>query len=254
MRRWEEEEPNGSGDGDAGSVFRLDHGLFRLPNQTAVERLRLFLAETWANTESPALEGRTPWEYAMLHGVEDTLRRVPERPPIESSWLCQELEWRQPVGRYVGAYGRSGGLLNLFNPWATEADDDQWAEMQAGIAHLEGRALAEAEVEIAELWNETAHDLFSGLTPAQVWAGGGPRERELAVPALEWVEKYVAQQEHRAPAEALEAHLWALRLWQLRPQRRLKKRSPLQVILAERESILVRREEFLRQLEEERKR
>jgi hypothetical protein len=234
-------------------VFHLDQRVFSLPNEAAARRLTLFLAESWANTESVFLEGFTPWEHALLRGVEETLERVQELPPVDPSLLRQELEPRRFSGRYVEAYGRSGGLLNLFNPWATEADDDQWAEMQAGIAHLEGRALAEAEIEIARLWNETAHDLFSGLTPAQVWAGGGPRERALAVQALEWVEEAVARESHLTPGEALNAHLKALRLWQLRPQRQLKKRSPHQVILAERESILARREEFLQRLDEERK-
>lgn len=237
---------------EAVQVFHLDRRVFSLPNEAAVRRLTLFLVESWANTESDSLQGFTPWEHALLRGVEETLERVQERPPVDPSLLRQELELRPVSGRYVEAYRRSGGVLNLFNPWATEADDDQWAEMKAGIAHLEGRALTEAEIEIAGLWNETAHDLFSGLTPAQVWAGGGPRERELAVQALEWVEESVGRKPFPTPGEALNAHLKALRLWQLRPQRKLKKRSPLQVILAERQSILARREEFLQRLDEER--
>jgi hypothetical protein len=239
--------------GEEGSEETLVQS-FWLPNAAAVERFQRFGAENWANTEFDFLDDLTLWEYALLHGVEVALRQVRENLPLGRTLirlLRQQLGPRKSTGRYVEAYERSGGLLNLFNPWATEADDDQWAEMKASIAHLEGKALAEAEIEIAELWNETANDLFSGLTPAHVWAGGGPEERELTEQALQRVSDHAEGPEWHTEGALLCACLMALRSWQLQPQRKLKKRSPMQVILAERERILARREEFLRQLEAE---
>jgi hypothetical protein len=163
---------------------------------------------------------------------------VPPRVRREFQRLL--LPW--PPGRYVEAYRRSGGILNLFTPPWGEKQDEVWNKMLAGwkattFADDSTKQAALSELELQ--WNNTPHPFFAGLTPAQVMIGGGPQEAKLAEEFLTQVERKFATQEFVGEGDALIKTLMVLRGWQVEPQR--NGQTPMQIITAERNELLARR-------------
>lgn len=163
---------------------------------------------------------------------------VPSRVRREFQRLLQP--W--PPGRYVEAYRRSGGILNLFTPPWGEKQDEAWnkmlAEWRAQTFAGDGAKQA-ALSEWEQQWNNTPHPFFAGLTPAQVMIGGGSQEARLAEEFLTQVERNFAGQEYIGEGDALIKTLMALRGWQVEPRR--NGQTPMQIITAERNELLARR-------------
>jgi len=175
-------------------------------------------------------------------------------PPIVPGRVRREFQrllqpW--PQGRYVEAYRRSGGILNLFTPPWGEKQDEVWNKWQAEgqartlRAEPQGEAFADDNARRAALaewepqWNNTPHPFFAGLTPAQVMVGGGPQEAKLADEFLAHVERTLAKREFEGEGDALIKTLLLLRGWQVEPQR--NGQTPMQIITTERNELLARR-------------
>jgi hypothetical protein len=234
----------------------LDLRSFWLPTEEAGKRHLQATAECWANMPVPDLDDRTPWEVNVTEGREAVLAALPDylkRAPLFDSYLDQ-LESPRPEGRYVEAYSKSGGVLNLLNEPVTAEDDEFWQQLAA--EQIEGRTFASEEErvaawrEIEQRWNETPNELFSNLTPAQVWAGGGEQEMELLQDFMEQMNKECGDQGYPTQGAMITASLQCLRLWQVTPQRALGGRAPGEIIIEERNQTLRRKESLLRQLRE----
>ena len=63
----------------------------------------------------------------ILHALADLPPIVP--PPVRREFKRLLRPW--PPGRYVEAYRRSGGILNLFTPPWDERSDEVWNKMKA---------------------------------------------------------------------------------------------------------------------------
>jgi hypothetical protein len=234
----------------------LDLRSFWIPTKEAGERHLQAVAECWANIPMPYLDDRTPWEVSVTEGREAVLTGLPDylkRASMFDSYLAQ-LGSPRPEGRYVEAYNKSGGVLNVFNEPVTEEDDEFWQQLVA--EQIEGRTFASegertaAWREIEQKWNEAPNELFSNLTPAQVWAGGGEREMELLQDFMEQMNEECGDQGYPTQGAMITASLQCLRLWQVMPQHALGGRAPGEIIVEERSQILRCRESLLRQLRE----
>ena len=163
---------------------------------------------------------------------------VPQKTRREARRLLQP--W--PDGRYIDAYHRSGGILNLFTPPWDERQDEVWAAMLAGwkakaFANDDDRQ--EALRTLEQQWNTTPHPFFAGLTPAQVMVGGGSQEGELAREFLEQITRMFDGRPFESEGQMLVKTLMWLRGWACQPRK--NRQTPLDIIMAERNELLARR-------------
>ncbi|HID85884.1 MAG TPA: DUF2384 domain-containing protein, partial [Anaerolineae bacterium] len=217
-----------------------------VPTREAADRHIQILMECWANMPIDELGGRTPWEVGLTEEgrreVEAMLReQIIGRGPLLKEYLAQLEPLREPGRRYVEAYQKSGGLLNIFAERVTEADDDFWHQLVRerieGVEFPDEEARARAWREIEGIWNETPSELFSNLTPAQVWAGGGGEETDLTWEFMERLREECGDRGYSSQGEMIRTCLLLLRTWQTIPQRALGGRTPAEVILEERDEI-----------------
>jgi hypothetical protein len=170
--------------------------------------------------------------------INQALAMVPSIVPSSIKRKMRRLLRPWPDGRYTTAYQRSGGILNLFTPPWGEQQDEVWTDI---LAQRGTEPIAELE----QRWNTTPHPFFAGLTPAQVMVGGGPEEAELATEFQEGLTQVHDGQPFESEGEALIKTLIWLRGWQCQAQP--DGRTPLEIILAERDELLARRARILAQ-------
>jgi hypothetical protein len=186
-------------------------------------------------------------EIARSSGVAQALSALPSFLPKRTRQEACRLLQPWPDGRYTDAYRRSGGILNLFTPPWGEREDEVWAEMLAGWkaeAFPDKNAMEEALRSLEQRWNHTPHPFFAGLTPAQVMTGGGHEEAKLARQFLERLRQMFDGQPFESEGEALTKTLMLLRGWSCQPLE--DGRTPLDVIVAERNELLARRERAMK--------
>lgn len=100
-------------------------------------------------------------------------------------------------------------------------------------------ARQEALQALEQQWNTTPHPFFAGLIPAQVMVGGGFQEGELAQEFLQQLKRMFDGRPFESEGEALVKTLTLLRGWQCQPRK--DGRTPLEIIIAERNELLARR-------------
>lgn len=186
----------------------------------ADERIEGALVECWANTPRAELAGLTPWEAALSpagrHTVEALVREHVGSDEVGARHLA-EVSRRLPTGRCVGCFEMSGGLLNAFNETYEEVDDERWphlvSERIERVAFINEDAREAARREAERVRNDTPSELWSGLTPAEVFAGGGKREAQLLRALIDALRaRPIVKLD--APGERIRADLFFLRSWQ----------------------------------------
>ena len=185
-------------------------------------------------------------EIAWTRGVSQALSLLPSIVPAKTRRRARRLLQGWPDGRYTDAYRRTGGILNLFTPLWGEREDELWAKMLAdweATPFHDENARQEALGALEQRWNHTPHPFFAGLTPAQVMTGGGWGESELAREFLKQLAETLGGQAFESEGEALIKTLMLLRGWSYEP--REDGRTPRDIIVAEREELLARRERAL---------
>jgi len=220
-----------------------------IPTKVAGERLFWMSLEFSLNR--PLKKGQPSIaEMALSSGsVDEALLGLPSVVPPKIRKEAQRLLRPWLDSRYTGAYGRSGGILNVFTPPWGELQDEVWAEMVAGWeskAFADDRARQEALRALERQWNTTPHPFFAGLSPAQVMVGGGPQEAELADEFLEHLTRLYDGCPFESEGQALVKTLTLLRRWQ--SQRRKDGRMVLEIIVAERNELMARRARVLHEL------
>jgi len=216
---------------------------FAAPTEEAGERLFADSAEQWVNRPSERLDGRTPWEVALTPAgrarVEALLREGdlgPVEPATQARLLAALRPPPAPGARLLEAFRCGGGLLNLFNPYPDEDDDERWPALLAGLPEGEGREEALARARLA--WNHTPNEVLASLTPTQAWAGTGRREFELITAfQRDWTAESEGMTWPTKGAMLSDA-LLCLRRWQVRPRVGLRRRSAEAVVREEREETL----------------
>jgi len=140
--------------------------------------------ECWSNTPQERFGNLTPFEaYHSPAHREKVLAEVYKeaRDPQLLTHYFSLLSFPEGNRRYIEAFQRTGGLLNLFHFFGGREIDPLWEEW---MKKLDAEALPPAERErrleqMAQEWNQTPQDFFGGLSPSMVVAGGGPEENQL---------------------------------------------------------------------------
>ena len=232
----------------------LDVREFHVPTRLAGQRFSQAQLEFWANTAQEALDGATPWEAARSSDDLDRILQTEQTLMVQAPDLARlrhEVVMRTaaPGDRLVEAYLCSGGLLNVFNEQPTDEDDDLWQEL--AVVQAEGQDLPGAEHrdlvsrELDQLWNRLPNAVMANLTPAQVWAGGGEVEGDLLHTFLR---EYTDESElgpFDSRGDLVRASLIYLRRWQCTPRVDLGYRTPMEVVVRERDGILARKAALL---------
>ena len=211
----------------------FDFHSFMLPTREASERLTTSQLENAINRPSPL--GASLWKFGFTPEgrirVEHYLDGFPMEATMRARLLTMLGQRPEPGGRLLEALKAGGGLLNLFNPWPSEADDERWPALVAKAGSTEAAIAGGANLK----WNATPNEVLASLTPAQVWAGTGKAEAELIITFLR---DWTAESEHKtfhSHGEMLLAALRFLRHWQCVPQGNL---TPEQRVRIERDETL----------------
>ena len=225
---------------------RLELTEYWFPTRSAGERLFSMQTEFSLNGY-PEPDHPSFVEIAITSGVAQALSALPSFLPKKTVQEARRLLQPWPDGRYIDAYQRTGGILNLFTPPWGEREDEVWAEMLAGWraeAFPDENARQEALRSLEQRWNHTPHPFFAGLTPAQVMTGGGHEEAELAREFLKRLMQIFDGHPFESEGQALVETLMLLRGWACQPLE--DGHTPLDIIVAERDELLARRERALK--------
>jgi hypothetical protein len=225
---------------------RLEVTTHWFPTKASGERLFAMQLEYSLNGH-PEPDHPSFVEMALTSGVAKALNALPSILPKQAVREARRLLKPWPDGRYTDAYQRTGGILNLFTPPWGAREDEVWAEMLAewkAEAFPDESARQEALRSLEQRWNHAPHPFFAGLMPAQVMAGGGHEEAELANDFLRHLAEMFDEQPFESEGQALTKTLMLLRGWSC--QSLEDGRTPLDIIVAERDELLARRERALK--------
>jgi tRNA nucleotidyltransferase/poly(A) polymerase len=226
--------------------LRLEVRRRAYPTRATAERSTMMDVEFAVNQSGNRGEPNLAEIVWTTGDIKRALADLPSIVPARIRREFQRLLQPWPAGRYVEAYRRSGGILNLFTPVWGENQDEVWLKMLAGwqaTLFADERARRTALIELEQQWNTTPQPFFAGLTPAQIMIGGGPLEAKLADEFLTQLERTLAKQNFVGEGAALIKTLMLLRGWQVEPQR--GGQTPWQIITTERNDLLRRRERAL---------
>ncbi len=220
-----------------------------VPTPLVGEKLWQFLDESFVNRPHEALEDRALYEILPEPDGEKRarafLQNYPPRPGKTVDDVLADARIQAGPFKYESAYEASGGLLNILLPRPEAAVDEVWQNLvQKYVKQVSFTSEDEKERRLKELgvlWNYTPNDLFSMLTPAQVWAGAGLRESDLLTRFFEEI-TYRFSKKIKSPGEAILRSLLYLRSWQTVPLADYRFKTAFQVIQAEREDIRLKKE------------
>ena len=143
---------------------------FVLPTRIAVHRYQQMKVEAILNTPYQVTEEQTPLQVCLAGAdIDETLGRL-DLPEDEAEIAEDILHDALGGGDLDEIYGPRGGVFSILLPTAGPDDDLVW---QAVVKEVPGALTPNAFV-------NAPHELFGGLTPAQVWAGTGKIEWELS--------------------------------------------------------------------------
>jgi len=221
-----------------------------VPTKAAGERIFWVILEcnlnTFSKDDNPSIAERV---WASGDPAEG-LRLLPDIVPESTRNSARKLLQPWLEGRYTLAYQRSGGLLNILTPSWGEQEDEVW---QAMVDEWERQSFPSPEARreafqaLEQAWNNEPHPFFAGLSPAQVMVGGGEREYELTEEFLAELGARFQGKQFESEGDALIQALLFLRGWENITHGR--DQTPREIIIAERNALLERRERALRQRE-----
>lgn len=164
---------------------------------TPVYRKILFTRlECWSNTPQERFGNLTPFEasHSPTHrdAVIAEIYKNTSDPQLLTHYFSL-LSFPEGNRRYIEAFQRTGGLLNLFHLFGGREIDPLWEEW---MKKLDAEAFEPAERErrleqMAQEWNQTPQEFFGGLSPAMVVAGGGPVENQLLSKFLTYLDQKI---------------------------------------------------------------
>lgn len=210
---------------------------FVLPTQIAVHRYQQMRVEAILNTPYQVTNEKTPLVYLLEEGkqIEEVIGLLELND--DDAELAQDLlEDVSKGGDIDEIYGPRGGVLNVLLPTTSPDMDLTWQKVQKGE---EGAPSAEA-------FTVLPNELFSGLTPGQVWAGTGRLEIQLADLFFKGLwEEEMKDKKFPTSGAANTEWLGRLRLWAYNPARVTNFRGRIvDLIQQERRENLIKRREL----------
>lgn len=211
---------------------------FVLPTSIAVYRYQQMKVESILNTPYQVTDEKTPLEHCLSVSKDPGVT-------VEALGLNEDqadvaidlLECALEGGELDEIYGPRGGVLCILLPTTSPDLDTVWRAMEEGSA----------EALSPEAFVNQPNELFSGLSPAQVWVGAGKHELALADRFLPEVWGRMKKKEFKSPGEANTEWLSQLRLWSYNPASGYRGRV-IDIIRQERNENLAKRREMFEAL------
>jgi hypothetical protein len=197
---------------------------FVLPTRIAVHRYQQMKVEAILNTPYVVTDELTPVQVVLGGADIDETIAALDLPGEDAEIAEDILHDALGGGDLDEIYGPRGGVLSILLPTAGPDDDLIW---QAVEQEAPGAMTQNAFV-------NAAHELFGGLTPAQVWAGAGKNEWQLAQGHLPSLWNQFKDEKFATPGAANTAWLSKLRLWSYNPAQGFNGRV-IDIIRAERD-------------------
>lgn len=203
-----------------------------IPNKRTADKMLLIQIECSINQKYEALNGKSLYEYTLINKDSSGVLKVD--PQILNSPIFREYENKLPLGKeefiYKNVYSRTGGILNLFNPEVKE-------NMDSNLKNLE-KEIDDKNV-VVEKWRNMRSEIWSGLTPSLVWAGGGNIEKLLLVDLCKNLTDRFCDVKFHNEGSAVLNSLEFLRRWQTTPNKICAGKRPMDAIVDERQKILI---------------
>lgn len=202
-----------------------------IPNDEIAEKIILIQVECSINEKYDKLENKSIFEETLKRNDNSSVLEV--APNIKNTNLLGLYERMLPLTSgdfiYGSVYSKTGGVLNLFNEKVSEAMDIQLKDIANNI---------EYKNEAIRKWKDVPSELWSGLTPAQVWAGGGKVEKALLMDFLAKLTEIMKGKQFNAKGVAFMKCIDVLRNWQLNKNEICGGKTPMEAIIEERDIIL----------------
>ncbi len=143
-----------------------------IPNDEVAEKIISIQIECSLNEKYEKLENNTIFIEAMKR--KDNSPVLDVAPKLKNTNILGLYERMLPLTNgdliYASVYSKTGGVLNLFNEKISKNIDIQFKELSSK---------SKDRNEAIKKWKNEPSELWSGLTPAQIWAGGGKVEKVL---------------------------------------------------------------------------
>lgn len=211
---------------------------FVLPTTIAVHRYQQMKVEAILNTPYQVTAEKTPMEYCLggEAGAEETVALL-KLPEEQAEIALDLLEDALDGGDEDEIYGPRGGVLCILLP--TTSTDQDLAYQAMDAEEDDGPSLMD--------FVHQPNELFSGLTPAQVWVGAGKHEMALADAFLPQLWARMKDKKFATPGQANTEWLSQLRLWSYNPAPGYRGRV-IDIIVQERNENLARRRPLIEAL------
>ena len=209
-----------------------------IPTKESGEKTLLIQVECVLNKPFSELNDRTPFEDTIIHkNASNFFRTIPYLKKTPAFKYYQRmLPLNNREFKYQSVYSKTGGVLNIFNPRIKEDMDN---ELKRLLDECEDKK------EAIGIWKDTPSELWSGLPPKLVWAGGGEIEGKLLTDFLEQLTDRMEGKRFRSGGDCLISAIKFLREWQLPPNEVCFGEAPMYAIMKERHKIYERKASFL---------
>ncbi|KYN75670.1 hypothetical protein A0J52_18245 [Clostridium sporogenes] len=211
-----------------------------IPNDEVAEKIISIQIECSLNEKYEKLENNTIFIEAMKR--KDNSPVLDVAPKLKNTNILGLYERMLPFTNgdliYASVYSKTGGVLNLFNEKISKNIDIQFKELSSKSKD-KNQAIKEWKNEPSELW--------SGLTPAQIWAGGGKVEKVLLMDFLNKLTELMNGKQFTTKGAAFMNCIDVLRTWQLNKNDICDGKTPMEAIIEERNLILKDKIDFIKE-------
>lgn len=212
-----------------------------IPTKKSSEKILLIEIECVLNRPLPELNNRTPFEDTIIHKNASNFFRV--FPLLKKTQVFKYYQKTLPLNNreftYRSVYSKTGGVLNMFNLKIEESMDNQLIMPRNKFGD---------EKEAINVWKDTPSELWSGLSPKLVWAGGGDIEGQLLTDFLEQLTDVMEGERFESEGDCLISAIKLLRDWQLSPNEVYMGETPMDAIIKERHKMYDRKASFLKKM------
>ncbi|MET7040999.1 hypothetical protein WBZ18_09675 [Clostridium botulinum] len=211
-----------------------------IPNDEVAEKIILIQIECSLNENYEKLENNTMFIESMKRKDDSPVLEV--APKLKNTNILGLYERMLPLTKvdlmYASVYSRTGGALNLFNEKISKNIDIQFKELSSKSKDTN---------EAIKKWKDEPSELWSGLTPAQIWAGGGKVEKALLMDFLNKLTELMSGKQFTTKGAAFMNCIDVLRTWQLNKNDICEGKTPMEAIMEERNLILKDKIDFIKE-------
>lgn len=224
-----------------GFPSRYEISSYWIPTKESSEKILLIKIECVLNKPLPELNNRTPFEDIIIHKNASNFFGV--FPYLKKTQVFKYYQRTLPLNNrqftYRSVYSKTGGVLNTFNPKIKESMDNQLKKLRDKFGDKK---------EALNIWKDTSSELWSGLSPKFVWAGGGDVEGQLLTDFLEQLTDVMEGERFESEGDCLISAIKFLRDWQHSPNVICMGETPMDAIIKERHKIYDRKASFLKKM------